>query len=124
MPNHIHLIVQARDGYKLSQIISDFKKHTTREILRELKKDNRRYLLGIIKSSYFKKKGYENQVWRRENYPEAIETEKFLQSKINYIHQNPVTAEYVDKPEDWNYSSARYRILQQKGVIELDEYDY
>ncbi|MCK4553454.1 transposase, partial [Candidatus Parcubacteria bacterium] len=34
MTNHIHLIVKAEQGYKLSQIISDFKKYTTREILK------------------------------------------------------------------------------------------
>jgi len=124
MSNHIHLIVQAKDGYKLSQIISDFKKQTTREILKFFTEDKRRYLFGLIKSSYFKKKGYKNQIWRRENYPEAAESEKFLQSKINYIHHNPVTVGYVDKPEEWIYSSARYRILQKKGVVELDEYDH
>ncbi len=38
MPNHIHLLVGARGSFNLSQIISDFKKHTTREILKTLKK--------------------------------------------------------------------------------------
>ena len=47
--NHLHLIVKAEEGNKLFQIISDFKKHTTREILKELEKDNRRYILNLRK---------------------------------------------------------------------------
>jgi len=42
MTNHIHLIACAKEGHKLSQIISDFKKHTTRAILEALKIDNRK----------------------------------------------------------------------------------
>jgi len=36
MTNHIHLIACAKEGHKLSQIISDFKKHTTRAIFRSI----------------------------------------------------------------------------------------
>ena len=43
MTNHIHLIACAKEGHKLSQIISDFKKHTTRAILEALNIDNRKY---------------------------------------------------------------------------------
>jgi hypothetical protein len=33
--------------------------------------------------------------------------EKFTWTKVLYIHQNPVRAGWVSKPEDWLYSSAR-----------------
>ena len=120
MTNHIHLIARVKENYKLSQIISDFKKHTTVEILKLLEKDNRRYILNLIKNSFFRKKGYEKQIWQRENYPEVIMSEKFLREKIRYIYKNPVKKEYVVNPEDWLYSSARNRILDDNGVIELD----
>ncbi len=123
MTNHIHLIVKAKENNKLSQIISDFKKHTTREILKELKKDNRRYILNLITNSFSKKKDYHNQIWQRENYPELIINEKFLNEKINYIYNNPVKKEYVAKQEDWNYSSAKNRIINDESVIELDSLD-
>ena len=120
MMNHIHLIARAKETNKLSQIISDFKKHTTREILKELKKDNRRYILNLIKNSFSKKKDYQNQIWQRENYPEPIINERFLNEKIKYIYNNPVKKEYVAKQEDWFYSSARNRILNDNIVIKLD----
>ncbi len=120
MTNHIHLIVKAKQGYKLSQIASDFKKHTTREILKLLEQDNRRYILNLTENSFAKKKGYDKQIWQRENYPEVILSEKFLRQKIRYIYKNPVKKEYVVNPEDWLYSSARNRILDDNSVIELD----
>lgn len=124
MTNHLHLLAQADDGYKLSQIISDFKKHTTREIFKLLATDNRRYILTLIKNSFSKKEGYNNQIWQRENYPEFIESEKFLNQKIRYIHMNPVVKQYVGKPEDWLHSSAKNRILGDDAIIKLDTLKY
>lgn len=121
MTNHLHLIAKAGEGNKLSQIISDFKKHTTREILKKLEKDNRKYILNLIKNSFAKKKDYQNQIWQRENYPETIMNENFLKEKINYIYNNPVKKGYVAKQEDWLYSSARNRILNDDSVIKLDD---
>ena len=120
MANHLHLIARAKEENKLSQIISDFKKHTTREILKELEKDNRRYILNLIKNSFAKKKDYQNQIWQRENYPETITSEKFLLQKTNYAYGNPVKKGYVAKPENWLYSSARNRILNDNSIIQLD----
>ena len=90
MMNHLHLIAGAKEGNKLSQTISDFKKHTTREILKELEKDNRKYILNLIENSFSKKKDYQDQIWQRENYPEPIINEKFLNEKIKYIYNNPL----------------------------------
>ena len=120
MTNHLHLIAQANDGCKLSQIISDFKKYTTLEILKALKADNQKYILTLLSNSYSKKYGYENQIWQRENYPELIVSEVFLLTKANYIHGNPVKKGYVSKPEDWCYSSARNRVLNDNGIIDID----
>lgn len=120
MSNHIHLIVRANEGNKLSQIVSDFKKHTTREILKLLANDSRRYILNLLKNSYSRKKDYDLQIWQRKNYPEVITTEKFYQEKANYIHRNPVKKEYVKLPEDWIYSSAGFRVADVECPIKLD----
>lgn len=121
MTNHIHIISQAEIGYKLSQIISDFKKHTTREIFRVLHFDNRKYILNLIKNSFSKKRGYKNQIWLRENYPEIIESEKFYLQKAKYIHNNPVVKGYVNKSQDWLYSSARNRYFVDDSIIKADD---
>ena len=121
MSNHLHIIVRADEGYKLSQIIGDFKKHTTREILKQLEKDNRKYIPNLINNSFARKKGYTAQIWQRENCAEVVTSDKFLREKTGYIYKNPVRKEYVAEPEDWLYSSARNRIGNDNSIIELDD---
>ena len=41
-----------------------------------------------------------------------------LQQKLDYIHDNPVRAGFVEKEEDWLYSSAG-DFYAKKGMLEL-----
>ncbi|MDD5732104.1 MAG: transposase [Patescibacteria group bacterium] len=122
MTNHIHLILQAKEGFGLDEIIRDFKRHTTREIIKTLEQDRRKYILKLIGTSLSKNSEDSLQIWQSGNYPEIIETENFLNQKIDYIHNNPVVKEYVEKPEDWFYSSAGYRLVDKESLLELEEY--
>lgn len=42
-----------------------------------------------------------------------------IESKMNYIHENPVKSGIVENPEDYLYSSAR-NYSRMKGVIEVE----
>ena len=60
------------------------------------------------------------QFWTHENHAEFIYSEKFINQKLDYIHQNPVRAKIVVKPEDYLYSSARnYAGLDYLLKVEL-----
>jgi hypothetical protein len=37
----------------------------------------------------------------------TIKDQEMFDKTLDYIHQNPVVAGFVTKPEDWKYSSAR-----------------
>ena len=41
-----------------------------------------------------------------------------FEQKINYIHNNPVKAEIVSKPEDYTYSSA-VDYSGKKGLLDI-----
>ena len=75
----------------------------------------------MIKASYFKRRNQEFQVWHSQNWPVLIESEGFFNQKVDYIHENPVEKEYVSKPEDWIYSSARNYYLDDNSVIRVDK---
>ena len=47
------------------------------------------------------------QVWTHENHAIYLYSPDFIREKIEYVHQNPVRAGIVEKPEDSLYSSAR-----------------
>jgi hypothetical protein len=53
------------------------------------------------------KRNEKYQVWTHENHAEIVYSNDFMDSKINYIHDNPVRSGIVEKAEDYLYSSAR-----------------
>ncbi len=47
------------------------------------------------------------QFWTHENHAVELCTNKMLDQRLNYIHQNPVKAGIVENAEDYLYSSTR-----------------
>ena len=52
------------------------------------------------------KKIAQYRFWQEGCYSEVISSLEFYKQKLNYIHQNPVRAEFVRYPQDYLYSSA------------------
>lgn len=59
------------------------------------------------------------QFWQHHNKPIELWSEEVTRQKWNYIHNNPVAAGFVVKPEDWKYSSA-IDYSGGKGLLEID----
>ena len=47
----------------------------------------------------------ERGIWQRRFWEHHIRDDEDLLNHINYIHTNPVKHGYVERPEDWRYSS-------------------
>jgi putative transposase len=125
MSNHVHLVVSARKN-DTSEILRDFKKFTSKEILKsieESKTESRReWMMGI-----FRKAGAENsrntsyQFWRQDNQPKELFSSGFTEQKLNYIHNNPVEAGIVEKAEEYLYSSAKdYYVGKNVGLLKIE----
>ena len=125
MTNHLHLIVRSKHG-KLSNTIRDFKKYTARSILDVIKngaESRKQWLLHRFEwNADQNMRSSENQFWTHENRAEAIFSEKFYRQKLNYVHENPVRAGWVERPEDFIYSSARSLMLNVSGPLLLGDY--
>lgn len=122
MSNHIHLIVRSKTG-DLSGTLRDFKKFTSKSIIKaieENKKESRKnWMLWIFKSAGEKNtrnKSY--QFWQQDNHPKELVNNKFIDQKLDYIHNNPVEAGIVENPEDFLYSSAK-NYAGNKGMLEI-----
>lgn len=109
MSNHLHLIVKAKEGYKLSAIIRDFKKFTAQQIIKSIKEEpesRREWLLSeMLKACKANSKEQTYQLWRNDNHPIELYNNEVINQKINYIHNNPVEEGIVIKAEDYLYSS-------------------
>lgn len=105
MENHIHLVVQSDE---LTKKIQTFKSWTARNII-ETFKDNRNYhqLFKLKRARQRSHTGSTHQLWQQGFHPKQIISDKMMIQKIEYIHNNPVKRGFVDRPEEWRYSSAR-----------------
>lgn len=117
MSNHIHLIVRS-SNHNLSDIIRDFKKYTASKIYLEIerneKESRKRWLLWLLKkddSIWFWEAGY---------HGEEIFSKEFMDTKIHYIHMNPVRAGIVLKEEEYKYSSCATFYGISTSILEID----
>jgi REP element-mobilizing transposase RayT len=127
MSNHLHLVLQTgpTSTDTLSDILPDFKKFTANTILASISSESesrRDWLLHMFK--YYAKYKVNNrnlQFWQQDNHSFSLFSEKMIWQKVNYIHNNPVRAGIVDRPEDYVYSSARnYARGNKDCLIEID----
>ena len=105
MKDHLHLIAQHE---KLSRIIGQWKSVTATHIIRYLSwRNDSEMLARFAEEKKEHKREKFHQVWQEGSHPQEIASEAMFLQKLDYIHLNPVRAGYVDRPEDWPYSSAR-----------------
>ena len=124
MPSHLHMIIRADGNYTLSEILRDFKKHTAKKIVNQIKEEpesRRDWLLEKFENAGKDLKRIKNyKFWQDGNHPKEINTNDFLHEKVNYIHRNPVEDMLVEKEEDYLFSSARnYANLDNVVEVEL-----
>ena len=109
MSNHLHLLARSNLG-ELSNTLRDFKSYTSKKILETIEtgtESRREWMLNLFKQAAFKhKRNSDFQFWTHENHAEHIFSNKFMEQKLDYIHNNPVRAGIVTKPEEYKYSSA------------------
>ena len=122
MTNHIHLMVRSKSG-KLSDTIRDMKKFTAKQILAAINKEpesRRDWLLDKFAHHATIRDQHANyQVWIHNNHAECIYSEKFIHQKMNYIHENPVRAGWVEMPEEYIYSSAKTVLYNKPGLVNI-----
>lgn len=123
MTSHVHLIIGSA-GNPLENIMRDLKRHSSEtlhlSIKNNTKESRREWMLSMMEQA-----GIENsnnvgfQLWQQHNQPIVLDTPKITHQKLDYIHNNPVVAGFVEKPEDWLYSSAKDYYSGTKGMLDI-----
>lgn len=121
MPSHLHMVIST-NGKPLESIMQDFKKHTSRAIVKELGRINesrKEWLMRAFGQAAEKiKRVTSYKVWQDGNRPIQLDTNQLQEQKIDYIHHNPVEAEIVDEVAYYWYSSAR-DYSGRRGLLEI-----
>ena len=121
MSNHLHLVASAKN-----KNLSDIKKFTSKQLIETItnnKHESRReWMLKIFHgagSKNSRNKTY--QFWRQDNQPEELYSPRLVFQKINYMHNNPVEAGIVERPEHYLCSSAKdYHATKKCGLLDLE----
>jgi putative transposase len=106
MPNHVHATVWFPATGCVSSFMQNWKSRSSRQL--------KTFLRGQLKE-YAKSLDLKQPFWQPKYYPFNLYSEKKATEKLDYMHINPVCAGLVDKPCDWQWSSARY-YMQDKPV--------
>jgi putative transposase len=121
MTSHVHLIIGSKAG-NLDGIVGKMKSHTSMELKKAIKNNEiesrKEWMLWMMERAG-KKNGNNKdfQFWQQHNHPIELFSPEVLNQKLNYIHNNPVEAGFVEYPEQYLYSSAR-DYCGQKGLLD------
>jgi putative transposase len=131
MTSHVHMALGTQGDNKLEDIIRDLKSYTSRHIRKYIENNpqesRKEWLLwiacpaldaGMRRAGQKKSNNKDFQFWLQHNHPIELSTNEILQQRLNYIHNNPVEARFVDNPSEWLYSSAR-DYEGKKGLIDI-----
>ena len=89
MPNHVHVVVQQIDGFRLGDVVRTWKMFSTKQINEA--------------------RGGNGRVWAPDYFDRYIRSDDHLVDVLNYVENNPMIAGLVGSPEEWAFSSARGR---------------
>ncbi len=123
MSSHLHLIVSANGKEEISAIINDFKTFTSKAIIQEIKntdESRKKWMLRLFEEAGSKLKRISHyKVWRDGNHPVELDTNRMLDQRLAYLHENPVKQGVVYHAEDYCNSSA-IDYSGGRGLIEVD----
>jgi REP element-mobilizing transposase RayT len=124
MSSHVHMIIARHGAQQIEHVIRDIKKFTSVKIIEAINKnpqESRRELLMWL----FERAGIRNpnntryQFWQQHSQPIELNTNEKLNQRLDYIHNNPVTAGIVRYPEDYLYSSAGNYAKLPENLLEV-----
>ncbi len=124
MSNHLHMIVGCKeDDMDISSILRDFKKYTSKKVIAAISENQEESRSRWMLDRFLYAGKYDNRTktlhfWQEGNHIEHIYSIDFLLQKLNYIHQNPVRQEIVERPDEYLYSSAR-DYAGMKGLLNI-----
>ncbi|MGL1889557.1 MAG: hypothetical protein OCD76_23790 [Reichenbachiella sp.] len=115
MPNHIHFLIRTKSEELLLKH-PKYKGDIHKTVMQQLSN-----LLNGYAKAYNKKYERRGALWIDYTKRYNIETDNYLTSVINYIHQNPVKHGFTDKIEGWTHSSYQAHLSNKPTLLKRTE---
>jgi len=108
MPDHIHFIIIANEKL-VGAILRDMKSMISRRVIDTWKATSEgQNLLQQFQLPEAEKRQHRWAIWQAGNWTTLLEVESSIETRVEYIHANPVRAGLVAQARDWPFSSARW----------------
>ena len=104
MIDHLHLLTSR--PATTSEVLRILKGITARRVIDYLKENNHSRSLAKLRHQE-RNRNYKYSLWQTEKNVMSVFSENMFREKVNYIHQNPVRAGFVERAIDYRWSSAR-----------------
>lgn len=111
MPNHIHALVHVWDT-PLSKMIQSWKSYSGRAALKLLRTERRapaRLETETPSPDTPTRRSALQAFWQREYWDTFMRDKDQERTAVRYIENNPLKAKLCKSPEEWSFSSARFR---------------
>ena len=120
MPEHVHLLVYPGDAAeRMSAFLQALKEPVARKAIRYLTDHAPQWLPRITVREGQRER---RRFWQPGGgYDRNVTSVKALRAMIDYIHANPVRRGLAARPEDWQWSSARWYARLRPVKLEMDE---
>ena len=107
----------------MENILRDLKRHTSKTILKAVEENNqesrREWMLWMFARAGNRNPNNEKyQFWQQHNNPIELFNNEVMRQKLDYLHNNPVSAGIVMESWEYLYSSAR-DYSGGKGLLEV-----
>jgi len=110
MPNHIHVLVHVWET-PLGKMVQSWKRHiaTKAEAILSERRSPTRRVSDNTANAPARRAALQTLRWERECWDTVMRDEEQERKAISYIENNPVKAKLCHGPEEWKFSSARFR---------------
>lgn len=128
MPNHLHALIALKNSEKsINAIVSNAKRFMAYEIVKRLTDYEKRMVLNKLSDAVTlsdRKRGKLHQVFQPSFDCKNCYSEKFIEQKLKYIHDNPCRGKWnlADAPSEYKHSSAKYYATGEHAAYAVTNY--
>jgi REP element-mobilizing transposase RayT len=113
MPNHVHALIETREGWPLDGVLHSWKSFTSHEASKIL----RGVASGTPALPGRQRQRPTGAFWQREYLDRYVRNAEQYANVLAYIEENPVKAGLAKIKTDWPWSSARFRAAGSADIL-------
>ncbi|MEW6125423.1 MAG: transposase [Acidobacteriota bacterium] len=119
MPDHLHMIANPLEQ-NIEAVLKQIKGIAAHDIIAWLRAEGHERSLEKLKLHNPKKRAHQYALWLKKFFPVELWSAKFVQQKLQYMHNNPVRAGFCKHPAEWMWSSYRAYFPHELGSVPLE----